>query len=173
MPSTNNATKGGVPRTSGGKGGSNLELQQDYEGRKFMTVKTLSSGQYFGEYSCLTGAPRSATVVATTYCELLALAKVDMQVGRKDIGYVCAVIDIWCLWLLPSCSYLVVRALLSVPCYSYLIVCTLLFVPFCSYLIASILFVPSSYLIVCTLVFVPGYSYLCCSYLFYILLFLP
>lgn len=33
-------------------------------------VDILSSGQYFGEYSCLLGEPQKATMVAGTYCEL-------------------------------------------------------------------------------------------------------
>jgi small-conductance mechanosensitive channel len=39
------------------------------------TVATLDSGDCFGEMSLLTGAPRSATVVADTDCEVLVIGK--------------------------------------------------------------------------------------------------
>ena len=38
----------------------------------------LTAGQYFGEYSCLLGQPRSTTVVATDYCELYSLSRTDL-----------------------------------------------------------------------------------------------
>ena len=39
----------------------------------------LSSGQYFGEYSCLLGEVRTATVVAADFCELYSLARHDLE----------------------------------------------------------------------------------------------
>ena len=39
----------------------------------------LGSGEFFGELALLTGRPRQADVVALTYCQLLALNKVDFE----------------------------------------------------------------------------------------------
>lgn len=43
------------------------------------TVGVLGSGQYFGEYSCMLGVSRSATVVAVSYCELYSLSRGDLE----------------------------------------------------------------------------------------------
>lgn len=40
----------------------------------------LHPGEYFGEYSCLLGQERSATVVAHTYSELYSLSRADLEV---------------------------------------------------------------------------------------------
>lgn len=40
----------------------------------------LLPGQYFGEYSCLLGEARTATVVATDFCELYSLSRNDLEV---------------------------------------------------------------------------------------------
>ncbi len=40
---------------------------------KQATIGELAEGAFFGEMSILTGKPRTATVVAATYCELLEL----------------------------------------------------------------------------------------------------
>ena len=39
----------------------------------------LQDGEFFGEYSCLTGSPRTATVVAVEYSELYSLSKNDLE----------------------------------------------------------------------------------------------
>jgi hypothetical protein len=46
----------------------------DLTNMPFRVVGVLSAGQYFGEYSCMLGEPRIATVVATSYCELYRCA---------------------------------------------------------------------------------------------------
>lgn len=40
----------------------------------------LHPGEYFGEYSCLLGQERSATVVASSYVELYSLSRADLEV---------------------------------------------------------------------------------------------
>lgn len=40
----------------------------------------LHPGEYFGEYSCLLGQERSATVVASSYVELYSLNRTDLEV---------------------------------------------------------------------------------------------
>jgi CRP-like cAMP-binding protein len=42
-------------------------------------VGTLKEGAFFGEVSMLTGRPRSASVVAATYCELLELDRATLD----------------------------------------------------------------------------------------------
>lgn len=39
----------------------------------------LHPGEYFGEYSCLLGQERSATVVASGYVELYSLSRADLE----------------------------------------------------------------------------------------------
>jgi hypothetical protein len=39
----------------------------------------LHPGEYFGEYSCLLGQERSATVVASSYVELYSLNRADLE----------------------------------------------------------------------------------------------
>jgi CRP-like cAMP-binding protein len=40
---------------------------------KHVQVREMSDGDFFGEMSIMTGNPRSATVTASSYCELLEL----------------------------------------------------------------------------------------------------
>jgi cAMP-dependent protein kinase regulator len=47
-------------------------VKRNAAGRQ-VAVNELSEGAFFGEISILTGQPRSATVVATSHCELLEL----------------------------------------------------------------------------------------------------
>eukprot|EP00892_Ulva_mutabilis_P011508 jgi/Ulvmu1/872/UM100_0025.1 len=46
-----------------------LELQ------RYRIVRTLSSGEYFGELACLTGVRRTASIVAVQYSETMSLSK--------------------------------------------------------------------------------------------------
>lgn len=39
----------------------------------------LHPGEYFGEYSCLLGQERSASVVASSYVELYSLSRADLE----------------------------------------------------------------------------------------------
>ena len=59
------------------------------------TVGTLSSGDFFGEYSVLMSIKRSATVVAKTYCDFYVLRKEDLDAMlvffpqlRERLGFV-------------------------------------------------------------------------------------
>jgi hypothetical protein len=45
-------------------------LNEDLSGIPYKLIGTLTAGQYFGEYSCMLGEPRIATVVTTSLCEL-------------------------------------------------------------------------------------------------------
>lgn len=45
----------------------------------FRRLGFLRPGEYFGEYSCLLGQERSATVVASTYLELYSLSRADLE----------------------------------------------------------------------------------------------
>jgi CRP-like cAMP-binding protein len=39
----------------------------------------MCAGEYFGEYSCLLGQERSASVVASSYVELYSLSRADLE----------------------------------------------------------------------------------------------
>eukprot|EP00873_Tetraselmis_striata_P000645 jgi/Tetstr1/420909/TSEL_011972.t1 len=45
----------------------------------YLKIGELQAGQYFGEYSCLTGEMRTATVVAVQYSELYSLSKATLD----------------------------------------------------------------------------------------------
>ena len=45
--------------------------------RPYVRRSTLAAGSYFGEYACLTGKKRTASVVALTLCELYCLTRRD------------------------------------------------------------------------------------------------
>lgn len=54
-------------------------LNQDLSGIPFKLIGTLTAGQYFGEYSCMLGEPRIATVVTTSLCELYRYVRPAIQ----------------------------------------------------------------------------------------------
>lgn len=56
----------------------------DVEGRERRFVNTLGAGSFFGEAGLLTGAPRSATVVARTNVECYRLDKASFQTVLKS-----------------------------------------------------------------------------------------
>ena len=49
----------------------------------YMKVHTLKEGDFFGEISALTGKPRTATLVAGEYCEVLELNKANLDAITK------------------------------------------------------------------------------------------
>jgi hypothetical protein len=49
----------------------------------YMKVHTLKEGDFFGEISALTGKPRTATLVAGEYCEVLELNKTNLDAITK------------------------------------------------------------------------------------------
>jgi CRP-like cAMP-binding protein len=59
------------------------ERQEPYTGLFWKPLADLGPGQWFGEASLLTGAPRSATVVALTEAEILELPKEGFEVSLK------------------------------------------------------------------------------------------
>jgi CRP-like cAMP-binding protein len=59
------------------------EGEQPYTGLFWDIIATLGPGQWFGEASMLTGAPRNATVVAETACELIELPKSGFEASLK------------------------------------------------------------------------------------------
>jgi hypothetical protein len=50
----------------------------------YMRVHTLQEGDFFGEISVLTGKPRTATLVAAEYCEVLELDKATLDSITKS-----------------------------------------------------------------------------------------
>jgi CRP-like cAMP-binding protein len=46
---------------------------------RYVSVGTLEAGSYFGEYGCLLGEPRTATVVALSFCELYSLSRSNLE----------------------------------------------------------------------------------------------
>ena len=59
-------------------------------------VRTLDEGEFFGEISLVTGQARSATVTATTPCELLELHQGTLRVIGRDHPQVPIVIREFC-----------------------------------------------------------------------------
>ena len=59
------------------------EGEQPYTGLYWDVIATLGPGQWFGEASMLTGAPRNATVVAESPCELIELPKSGFEASLK------------------------------------------------------------------------------------------
>jgi small-conductance mechanosensitive channel/CRP-like cAMP-binding protein len=59
------------------------EGEEPYTGLFWEVIATLSPGQWFGEASMLTGAPRNATVVALTPCDLIELPKSGFEASLK------------------------------------------------------------------------------------------
>jgi CRP-like cAMP-binding protein len=59
------------------------ERQEPYTGLFWKPVAELGPGQWFGEASLLTGAPRNATVVALTEAEILELPKAAFEASLK------------------------------------------------------------------------------------------
>ncbi|GIL78120.1 hypothetical protein Vretifemale_7549 [Volvox reticuliferus] len=46
-------------------------------------LKELKEGHYFGEYGCLTGCPRTATVIAVQMCEVYCLKRSDLKAAMS------------------------------------------------------------------------------------------
>jgi small-conductance mechanosensitive channel len=61
-----------------------VERQEPYTGIFWETVATLGPGEWFGEASLLTGAPRSATVVAQTQVELAEIPKAAFEARLRQ-----------------------------------------------------------------------------------------
>lgn len=59
------------------------ERQDPYTGLFWKTLADLGPGQWFGEASLLTGAPRNATVVAATEAEIVELPKEAFEASLK------------------------------------------------------------------------------------------
>ena len=59
-------------------------FRKDTRGGKQLPLGDLKEGAFFGELSVLTGAPRTATVVALTRCELLELDRPDARRDHQD-----------------------------------------------------------------------------------------
>jgi CRP-like cAMP-binding protein/small-conductance mechanosensitive channel len=59
------------------------ERQEPYTGLFWKALADLGPGQWFGEASLLTGAPRNATVVALTEAEILELPKAAFEASLK------------------------------------------------------------------------------------------
>eukprot|EP00873_Tetraselmis_striata_P001968 jgi/Tetstr1/422232/TSEL_013084.t1 len=53
--------------------------EPEEEEEVFVRMGELVAGEFFGEYSCLTGSPRTATVTAMEYSELYSLSKHDLE----------------------------------------------------------------------------------------------
>lgn len=56
-----------------------VEVWHHYEGTDRQLLGRLSGGSFFGEMGLMTGAPRSATVVAATYVECFRLDRTDFE----------------------------------------------------------------------------------------------
>lgn len=56
-----------------------VERTEPYTGIFWEPIATLKAGDWFGEASLLTGAPRNATVVARTVCELVEIPKAAFE----------------------------------------------------------------------------------------------
>lgn len=64
--------------------GSVRAYMRDKRG-KHVQVREMSDGDFFGEMSIMTGNPRSATITASTYCELLELDKKTLnQISKTN-----------------------------------------------------------------------------------------
>lgn len=64
--------------------GSVRAYMKDKRG-KHVLVREMKDGDFFGEMSILTGKPRSATITASTYCELLELDKQTLgQISKTN-----------------------------------------------------------------------------------------
>ncbi len=59
------------------------ERNEPYTGLFWDTIATLGPGTWFGEASLLTGAPRNATVVTATPCEILEVPKAAFEASLK------------------------------------------------------------------------------------------
>jgi small-conductance mechanosensitive channel len=59
------------------------ERAEPYNGIFWDTIATLGPGDWFGEASLLTGAPRNATVVTDTACEILEVPKAAFEACLK------------------------------------------------------------------------------------------
>ncbi|CAD7701983.1 unnamed protein product, partial [Ostreobium quekettii] len=51
----------------------------------YKKLGVLTAGDYFGEYSCLLGEYRTATVVADNFCELYSLSRADLDDILEDL----------------------------------------------------------------------------------------
>jgi hypothetical protein len=70
--------KAAAEASSGGQEGPGSATEEPSR-LSFATLGYLHSGEYFGEHSCLLAAPRAATFVASSHCELYTLARADLE----------------------------------------------------------------------------------------------
>jgi CRP-like cAMP-binding protein len=72
-----------------------VELHEPYTGLFWDTIATLGPGAWFGEASLLTGAPRNATVVTQTACEILEVPKTAFEASlRREPDLVHRLVDL-------------------------------------------------------------------------------
>eukprot|EP01025_Chloroclados_australasicus_P052025 TRINITY_DN6056_c7_g1_i1.p1 TRINITY_DN6056_c7_g1~~TRINITY_DN6056_c7_g1_i1.p1 ORF type:complete len:227 (+),score=26.31 TRINITY_DN6056_c7_g1_i1:75-683(+) len=55
-----------------------VSVDNSYDELQEEPIQVIQQGHYFGEYSCLTGQKRSASVYAIDYCEIYSLSREDL-----------------------------------------------------------------------------------------------
>jgi len=95
----------------------------------FRRLGFLRPGEYFGEYSCLLGQERSATVVASSYVELYSLSRADLEAVLQQWPELAeqfeAMGEATFLGAVPGCAHIawhqqLVSAVLEPRCAAYL-----------------------------------------------------